>query len=205
MTLRIFFSTLLAILFLATTPVNAESPQFQDNADEIVEALTREPEPVRTRSLTRGMTRSLGETPKYRTIIVKERKENHTVQETITVYTGQPDPNAKLKIEFDYDSYRIRPSSYKLLNELGKALTSQELKGQYFYVNGHTDSDGSQSYNLDLSLNRAQAVKDFLVGNFNIAPYKLKVRGYGEAMPLVENTNAAYKQMNRRVEIKIAE
>jgi outer membrane protein OmpA-like peptidoglycan-associated protein len=205
MTFRILVSTALFFLLLTAIPVNAEPPQFQNSADEIVEALTQNPpEALRTRGLTRGLTRSPGERPQYRTIIVKKREENHTLQETITVYPDQPEPKAKLKIEFDYDSYRIRPWSYGLLNKLGKALTSDELQGYSFYVNGHTDSDGPQCYNLDLSLNRAQAVKDFLVGNFNILPYRLTLRGYGEAMPLVPNTTAANKQMNRRVEIKLA-
>jgi outer membrane protein OmpA-like peptidoglycan-associated protein len=137
--------------------------------------------------------------PKSRTIVVKERRENHTVQETITVYPNRPEPAANLKVEFDYDSYRIRPGAYALLNELAEALASPQLQGRTFYVNGHTDADGAHGYNLDLSVNRAYSVKNYLVGNFGIPPHRLHVRGYGEAMPLVPNTTAYNKQMSSRL------
>ena len=69
--------------------------------------------------------------------------------------------------------------------------------------NQTTDSDGSDAYNLKLSLNRALSVKDYLVGNFSIKRDRLKVVGYGEAVPLAPNTSALNKQMNRRVEVQI--
>jgi OmpA-OmpF porin, OOP family len=56
-------------------------------------------------------------------------------------------------------------------------------------------------YNLRLSLNRAMAVKQYLANNHIILPFRLKVTGYGEGLPLVTNTSAASKQLNRWVEI----
>ncbi len=202
---RIILSMTLVLVLAMAAPVQAEPPAFQNSADEIVEALSKECEAPRTRGMTRGFFVSSDKDLKCRTVVVKEREENHVVKQTITVYPNRPEPKANLNIEFDYDSYRIRPGAYSLLNELGKALTGRKLQGQTFYVNGHTDADGPQSYNLDLSLNRAQAVKDYLVGNFDIPPRRLNVRGYGEAMPLVENTTPTKRQINRRVEIRPAE
>jgi OOP family OmpA-OmpF porin len=70
---------------------------------------------------------------------------------------------------------------------------------------GHTDSDGEIQHNYRLSLNRAQAVKDYLVTHYPIDPVRLKVIGYGESHPLVRNMSAVNKQINRRVEIGLAD
>ena len=55
-----------------------------------------------------------------------------------------------------------------------------------------------------MSLNRALAVKDYLVGKYGISPDRLKVFGFGESMPLAPNTSVENKQLNRRVEIVTA-
>lgn len=57
-------------------------------------------------------------------------------------------------------------------------------------IEGHTDSRGSESYNEELSLRRAQAVQDFLLRN-GVSPDRIVTRGYGEAYPVASNdTNA---------------
>ena len=71
-------------------------------------------------------------------------------------------------------------------------------------INGHTDSDGKDKYNLRLSLNRAGAVKKYLMDHYNVSRDRLKVMGYGECMPLKPNTSEKNKQLNRRVEIVVA-
>ncbi len=186
-------------LFILTGAAICEPPEFQNTASEIINSLTQKPA-IRPHNFVR--TRGFDPSPTCRAIVVKEKIDNQTVEKTITVYPDQPEPHANLKIEFDVNSYRIRPQAYVTLNELGVALTSESLINKMFYINGHTDSDGPPMYNLDLSVNRAQSVKDFLVGNFNIPAHRLKVLGYGEALPLLANTTALNKQANRRVEIK---
>ncbi len=69
-------------------------------------------------------------------------------------------------------------------------------------INGHTDADGSEGYNLELSVNRAAAMKRYLVNTHRIAADSLEVVGYGEGMPLVANSSRANKQLNRRVEVQ---
>ncbi|MBU0993067.1 MAG: OmpA family protein [Proteobacteria bacterium] len=113
-----------------------------------------------------------------------------------------PDGSVNLNIEFDYNSYKIRPSSVPLLNELGKALHSADLMDKSILIKGHTDSDGPADYNQVLSLNRARAVRTYLVSKFGISPAKLATAGYGESIPLVPNTTPENKQINRRVEIR---
>ena len=181
-----------ALVGFSFAPAWCEEPDFQTTQDEIVRSLTKEP--VRYRSLSPpGQTRA---------IRVLKKEASETVQDTIQVNTSQEVSQARLKIGFDYDSYAIRSESYPLLDELGKALTSPELGDRNVLIKGHTDSDGPASYNLELSLNRAQSVKNYLSGRFRIPASRLEVIGYGEGLPLVANDTSRHKQMNRRVEIQ---
>ena len=111
----------------------------------------------------------------------------------------------KVKIEFDYDSSVLKASSYHLLKEVGVALTSKALRHKKIMINGHTDSDGSDRYNLRLSFDRAESVKAYLVSRFNISEDRLDIRGFGEELPIKPNTSGYNKQINRRVEFEIAE
>ena len=71
-------------------------------------------------------------------------------------------------------------------------------------IEGHTDSDGSDASNLDLSQRRTESVKRFLIAE-NIGAERLDAMGFGESRPAVENTSKANKEKNRRVEFRIAE
>ena len=191
----------LVVLFLAvlmSTQAYAGDYGFETTSEGIADALTRPaPEqPVRTRSLTRSFTSAT------RRIEVVWKDQGKTVQETVVVSEAPTPQSVNLKIEFDTNSYAIRPDSFRLLSELGKALTSDKIKGKTLILKGHTDSDGENAYNLTLSLNRALSIQSYLVGNFQIEPDRIKVVGYGEAMSLVPNTSAANKQLNRRVEVQ---
>lgn len=68
-------------------------------------------------------------------------------------------------------------------------------------VVGHTDDRGSDAYNLQLSIARANAVRAALVSLHSISPNRLDATGYGEAKPIDDNTTAAGRERNRRVEI----
>ena len=72
-----------------------------------------------------------------------------------------------------------------------------------FEINGYTDSVGSESSNLLLSENRANAVKAHFIEN-GITPTRLKAVGYGEANPIADNTTREGRQLNRRVEVKLS-
>ncbi len=67
-------------------------------------------------------------------------------------------------------------------------------------IGGYTDSRGTESYNLDLSQRRADAVRDFLIDN-GISPRRITARGYGEADPVASNATLAGRRENRRVEV----
>lgn len=67
-------------------------------------------------------------------------------------------------------------------------------------IDGYTDSSGTESYNLDLSQRRADAVRDFLIEN-GISPRRITARGYGEGDPVASNATLAGRRENRRVEV----
>ena len=69
-------------------------------------------------------------------------------------------------------------------------------------IAGHTDSDGSESYNQTLSEQRAASVKNYLVDN-GISASRLSTIGFGENLPVVSNGSAANKAMNRRIEFTV--
>ena len=147
-----------------------------------------------------------GETPteKTRSIKVLKKEKGVEVWETVNAPEKRTGGFVNLEIQFDVNSYNIRRGSYKILNELGKALSDPRLREKIITINGHTDSDGKEKYNIRLSLNRAGAVKQYLIDHYNISPDQLNVVGYGESMPLKPNTSKENKQLNRRVEIVAA-
>ncbi len=144
--------------------------------------------------------------PKSTTAGLQSNKQNNFASTSKGITNALTDnrfaKNVNLKILFNVDSHTIRKASYPLLDELGQALTSKILKNKKIEIAGHADSDGSNTYNLKLSKNRANTVKEYLVNRFEISPSRLKAKGYGETRPIVPNNSKKNKQRNRRVEIK---
>jgi outer membrane protein OmpA-like peptidoglycan-associated protein len=200
---------LLSVMFAASTLCNA-GDNFANNRDDILKMLTADkPSTPRAQSqqTTQRKTRSIrGLRP-----VVKQTAKPYIQQTSYQVLTnlGKTDSttlpttssSVNLKIEFDVNSASIRSSSFRLLNQLGEALTDSSLASEQFLVGGHTDSDGSDKSNLKLSLKRAKAVKEFLVKAVGVDSDRLKVVGYGESTPVISNSTRQGKQKNRRVEI----
>ncbi len=103
-------------------------------------------------------------------------------------------------IYFDFDKSTIRRESYPVLDEVVDILSANP--NAQIRIAGHTDSDGSDSYNQTLSEERAESVFNYLV-NKGIAARRLTTVGYGESRPLVPNTSDANKAMNRRIEFEV--
>jgi outer membrane protein OmpA-like peptidoglycan-associated protein len=102
-------------------------------------------------------------------------------------------------IEFEYNSTAIVPNSYRTLGAIADALHHPLLARYSFLVVGHTDATGGADYNLELSLQRSQAIRDALVTTFTVAPKRLIAVGVGEELPLDPgNPDAA---INRRVQL----
>ncbi|RED17393.1 OmpA family protein [Parasphingopyxis lamellibrachiae] len=102
--------------------------------------------------------------------------------------------------EFDVDSSTVRPQFRATLDEIAQTLNS--YPETYIDIYGHTDSDGSDGYNLDLSNRRAQSVAGYLASR-GVNRARMATEGFGESQPIASNATAAGKQQNRRVEIRI--
>ncbi len=102
-------------------------------------------------------------------------------------------------IYFDVNSDNIRPESTPTLKEMGKMLTDHpDLK---LVIEGHTDNQGDEAYNQELSEKRAAAVKTFLCNEYGIAEDRLQSKGFGESNPADSNDTPEGRQNNRRVEL----
>lgn len=102
-------------------------------------------------------------------------------------------------ILFAVDSDRIRPESTPTLDEIGAMLEEHpELR---LRIEGHTDSDGEDAYNQDLSERRAASVRRFLIDNYGVDEGRLESVGFGETQPTADNATVEGKQENRRVEL----
>ena len=123
-------------------------------------------------------------------------KEREAVAETVR---RDDLPTADLEVYFDFNSAAIAPSALPMLKTLGQALADGRLAGGTFIVGGHTDAKGDDDYNQRLSQRRAQAVRDFLVGNFPIDPGKLMAVGYGEEQ--LKSSDEPLAAVNRRVQV----
>ena len=129
----------------------------------------------------------------------------------IRIAVGAPDTRNKLLSEgklithgilFDVNSDKIKPESYGTLKDIANVFKENpDLKVK---IVGHTDSDGDESSNLDLSKRRAASVKNSLVNEFGIDESRMETDGKGETEPVSENGTPEGKANNRRVEfIKI--
>jgi len=110
-----------------------------------------------------------------------------------------------LDVNFDFDKSTIRQESHALLDELGEAMQSPQLKGRRILIGGHTDAKGGAKYNLDLSKKRAEAVKQYLADRWKIDPATMDTIGYGKSRPLNQGLTETDRQKNRRVEVRLAE
>ena len=101
-------------------------------------------------------------------------------------------------IYFDVNKDVVKPESYGTLKEIATVLT--ENPDVRVKIVGHTDSDGADASNLDLSKRRGASVKNELVKTFGIDASRLESDGMGETQPVAPNDTPANKALNRRVE-----
>lgn len=103
-------------------------------------------------------------------------------------------------ITFETDSHLLRPNFSPVLESVGLVLA--KYNDTTMRVTGHTDNTGSEQYNQTLSESRAQSVATNLMSQ-GVAGNRLYIQGSGESMPIADNSTAAGRASNRRVELYI--
>lgn len=103
-------------------------------------------------------------------------------------------------ILFDTNKSDLKPAAQSNLQNLAASL--QKNPETNILIVGHTDNTGSDTYNMDLSVRRAESVKSYIVAG-NVAAARLQTQGKGESEPIADNTTVDGRSQNRRVEIVI--
>lgn len=101
---------------------------------------------------------------------------------------------------FDVDKYTLKPATEENLTDL--ATTLKKYENTDILIEGHTDNSGTEEYNQDLSEQRAANVAEFL-NTQGVKNGRIQTMGYGEDQPIADNSTAAGRQQNRRVEVAI--
>ncbi len=110
-------------------------------------------------------------------------------------------------VMFDFDKYKLRPEATKTLREVGQVVAS--YGDAPLFIAGHTDNKGTHAYKMNLSQNRAESVKKWLVDNAGIKPSRITTTGWGETKPVAPNRkpdgsdDPEGRQRNRRVELTL--
>ncbi len=171
----------------------------QPSAQQIIKAL----KPTR---VTRGLSTSPADTARATeearfidTLRNRPTRSLTTAERTQIATITDNRPRIDLEINFEFNSATIGTKAAQALTDLGQALTSDDLKGRSFFVNGYTDAKGDDLYNQDLSDRRADAVKRFLAEKYGIEATKLLTVGYGKTR--LKNASDPYAAENRRVQI----
>ncbi|WP_206483156.1 OmpA family protein [Thalassotalea sp. G2M2-11] len=103
-------------------------------------------------------------------------------------------------ITFATDQSYISAGFHQTLNDVASVLL--KFDKTLLSIEGHTDNTGSEQYNQTLSTKRAQSVKQYLISK-SIQDTRLKISGFGESRPIVDNSTERNRALNRRVEIQI--
>ncbi|MCD0487746.1 OmpA family protein [Pedobacter sp. MC2016-14] len=110
----------------------------------------------------------------------------------------KPDFNFS-NVQFEFNSDVLKTASFSILDEAVRELKKDP--SAKFTLNGHSSIEGSAAHNMSLSVDRANAVKSYLV-NAGIPAANLAIKGYGATVPIATNDNEAGRALNRRVELK---
>lgn len=105
-------------------------------------------------------------------------------------------------VNFDFDKSSLTVNAKSILDGVAEALTKRpDIKVE---IGGHTDAKGSDEYNAALSERRAKSVRQYLIQR-GIGSDRMTTRGYGESLPVADNTTDQGRELNRRVELKVTE
>lgn len=178
-------------LVLAGLPVLAQS---SPSADQIINSL--KPSGNLAAGGTRGIRLGVAPAPMAPATAGQPHAVGHAM-------AAQPSPSAapsaNLTVNFASGSADLTPQAVQALNELGRALSSNDLAGYKFRIEGHTDTVGTPEANQLLSQQRAQAVVTYITSHFGVDASRLQAIGKGEEDLAVPTPAQTPEPRNRRV------
>lgn len=105
-----------------------------------------------------------------------------------------------MMINFKLDSTKVLAESVPMLDSVGKMLSLERVRDKVLVIEGHTDVSGTERHNDNLSVRRAQAIKSYLIGSYDVDPARLVTIGHGET--LLHDATTPTNPINRRVEFR---
>ena len=117
----------------------------------------------------------------------------------LTIQGEDKPPSIDLYTPFEYNSDKLTNEAMLTLKRLGAALMDTRLSGYRFKIAGHTDAKGSAAYNQKLSERRAEAVRNYLVFQYDVEPVRIETAGFGKTQLL--DPSKPEDGINRRVQV----
>lgn len=146
------------------------------------------------------LSESFDDTRRGLNIIEKNKKTSKWSKPSQTTQQSVGDEKAiSLEILFNYNSTNLTEDAKTKLAPVSEAMLSPELNGFHYRIEGYTDIVGSDQFNVDLSLRRALAVKEFLTNQSGVSTNSLQTIGKGKSN--LADANHPYSEANRRVRI----
>lgn len=140
---------------------------------------------------------------KFSTTTHSTQRAKITSAKEIVSQLSKKSGSIDLTVNFMTNSDQLFGSAHAQVNEIAKAIGNQKLQGKNIQIQGHTDSDGSDDYNYDLSYRRATTVQRTLTQDYGINANYLSIEGFGESRPVASNNDANGRAYNRRVTLVV--
>jgi OOP family OmpA-OmpF porin len=145
--------------------------------------------------------KSIGEAEDYNKIEIPALGKNETYSTIVLKIQFEPPRTFRLdNVEFEFGKSTLTKASFSELEELLEYMTLKE--DIIVEIAGHTDDVGDEEFNLKLSEERAERVRNHLISK-GISPERVIAKGYGESQPIAPNNLAEGRQRNRRTEVRI--
>lgn len=140
---------------------------------------------------------------KYSTPLKTTQRPKVTSAKEIVSKLSQQSGSIDLTVNFMTNSDQLFGEAHAQVAEIAKAVSNQKLKGKNIQIQGHTDSDGSDNHNYDLSYRRATTVQRALTQDYGVDFNQLSIKGFGESKPIADNNDAYGRAYNRRVTLVV--
>jgi len=131
------------------------------------------------------------------------QRPNITSAKEIVSQLSKKSGTIDLTVNFMTNSDQLFGSAHAQVTEIAKAISDQKLRSKNIQIQGHTDSDGPEDYNYDLSYRRATTVQRALTQDYGINANYLSIQGFGESRPVASNNDVNGRAYNRRVTLVV--